>query len=165
MELLKVTFIALTLAGFGFVGLYAQDAVHSSGGSASGSGGTVSYSVGQVFYESEEGAGGSVSPGIQQVYEIDVITGMEQKGIELSYSVHPNPVSDFLQLRIADSANSVYTCQLFDMSGKMLWQQNVKAEETNISMSAYSQGNYVLKIIQKKSDKSNLIKSFKIIKK
>lgn len=165
MELLKVKFVALILAGSGFVGLYAQDVVHSSGGNASGSGGTVSYSVGQVFYESEEGTGGSVSPGIQLIYEIDVITGMEQTGIELSFSAHPNPVSDFLQLRIADSASSVYTCLLFDMSGKMLWQQNVKADETRISMSTYSEGNYVLKIIQKKSGENDLIKSFKIIKK
>lgn len=153
------------MLGGGFVGLYAQNAVDSSAGNASGSGGTVSYSVGQVLYESDEGAEGSVNPGIQQVYGVEVISGIEQTGIELSYSVYPNPVSDFLYLKIAGSANSLYTCQLFDASGKILWQQNVSADDTRVPMNAYAQGNYFLKIILEESGGSTLVKSFKIIKK
>ncbi len=56
-----------------FIGLHAQESTTASGGEASGDGGTVSYSVGQVVYGTHSGTTGSVSEGIQQAYEISVI--------------------------------------------------------------------------------------------
>jgi hypothetical protein len=61
-----------------FVGLtpflMAQENVNASGSNASGSGGSASYSVGQVFYQIHSGSNGSVVEGVQQPYEISVIT-------------------------------------------------------------------------------------------
>lgn len=47
---------------------FAQQANVSSGGNATGSGGSVSYSVGQVFFSGNSGTGGSVSQGVQQSF-------------------------------------------------------------------------------------------------
>lgn len=46
---------------------FAQNAVVPSGGNASGSGGNSSYSVGQVFFTTISGGGGSVGQGIQSI--------------------------------------------------------------------------------------------------
>lgn len=50
-------------------GLQSQEAILTSGGNASGSGGTVSYSIGQTFYTTYMGANGSVSHGVQHPFE------------------------------------------------------------------------------------------------
>ncbi len=52
----------------------AQEVIPASGGNATGSGGSVSYSAGQVFYLTHEGTTGSVNEGAQQPYEISAIT-------------------------------------------------------------------------------------------
>ncbi|MEO6684342.1 MAG: T9SS type A sorting domain-containing protein [Dyadobacter sp.] len=56
-------FLLLTIC---FQSSYAQKASVSSGGDATGSGGSVSYSIGQVFYNTNSAAGGVVRQGVQQ---------------------------------------------------------------------------------------------------
>lgn len=87
--------ITFCLFGYGTI-LLSQNAIPATGGNASGSGGSVSYSVGQVTYLINTGTSGSVAQGVQQPYEISVVTGIEEaSGIELEFSVYPNPASDF----------------------------------------------------------------------
>jgi len=51
---------------------YAQEIVPSTGGDANGTGGTSSFTVGQVFYTSNASSAGFVSQGVQQVHaEVD----------------------------------------------------------------------------------------------
>ena len=77
MRIKKLKLITLLLLGVGLTGLQAQQAIPASGGNASGSGGSASYSVGQVIYSKNTGTNGSVAQGIQQPYEIMVVTGIE----------------------------------------------------------------------------------------
>ena len=51
----------------------AQESVNSTGGNATGSGGTVAYSVGQVVYTANTGSSGNVEQGVQHAYEILVV--------------------------------------------------------------------------------------------
>ena len=66
------------LLGLGLTGVQAQTSVNATGGDASGGGGSVSYSVGQVVYTTHTGTSGSVAEGVQQPYEISVVTGLEE---------------------------------------------------------------------------------------
>lgn len=78
----------------------AQSSVNATGGNASGDGGSASYSVGQVVYTANTGTNGSVAQGVQQPYEISVVTGIEEAhDIKLSVSVYPNPATDYLTLK------------------------------------------------------------------
>ncbi len=72
---------------------YAQQAVPASGGDAVGSGGSSSYTVGQVLYTTNSGANGSVAQGIQQPYEISTLVGLEVTEINLKLSAYPNPTN------------------------------------------------------------------------
>ena len=92
----------------------AQQATISSGGDALGSGGTASYSVGQVVYTTNSGSNGSVSQGVQQVYGIFAL-GIKETALNSSISVFPNPTSDNLTLQISDFKNEKLAYQLYDM--------------------------------------------------
>ncbi len=152
---------ALLLFGFGLSGLQAQTSVNATGGDASGSGGSASYSVGQVVYTTNTGTNGSVAQGVQQPYEISVVTGIEQaKGINLELSVYPNPTTDYLTLEVKDFELSNLSFQLFDMQGKLLQKEKITSNQTRIVMSNLVPANYFVKVIQ--GDKE--IKTFKIIK-
>jgi len=162
-KLLKLS--AILLLGFGITGLQAQESVNATGGNASGSGGSASYSVGQLAYQTHTGTSGSVVEGVQQPYEILVITAIEEaKGINLSVSAYPNPTTDFLQLKVdVSTALSIQSLryQLFDMQGKLLQSEKIMCNQTSIVMSNLVPATYFVKVIQKNRE----IKTFKVIKK
>lgn len=152
---------AVLLLGLGLTGLQAQESVNATGGNASGSGGSVSYSVGQVVYTTTTGTSGSVAQGVQQPYEISAVTAIEQaKGINLSVSAYPNPTTDCLTLEVKDFELSTLHFQLFNMNGKLLQNEKITGNQTSISMSNLVPANYLVKVIQ--GDKE--VKTFKIIK-
>ena len=51
----------------------AQESANVSGGEATGSGGTVSYTIGQVAYTNHTGTNGNINQGVQQPYEIYLV--------------------------------------------------------------------------------------------
>ena len=137
----------------------AQESVNATGGDASGSGGSASYSIGQVVYTTNTGTSGSVAPGVQQPYEISIVTGIgEAKAIMLS--AYPNPTINYLTLSIAEFDVSNLSYQMFDMQGKLLQTNKLTGTETQIDMSRYVPSAYFVKVIQG----SREIKTFKIIK-
>lgn len=153
----------LTLSGlllFGLNGLKAQDAIPTSGGNASGSGGTVSYTVGQVVYTTNTGSNGSVSQGVQQPYEISVVSGIGVNTINLSCTAYPNPTTDKLTLSVENIEKLNLSYQLLDINGKILESNKVEGSETCISMGNLTPSIYFLKV----SDGIKEVKTFKIIK-
>jgi len=146
----------------GFAALHAQNAVPASGGNASGSDGSVSYTVGQVVYTAETGNGQSVYQGVQQPYEISVVTGIDQaKFIQLSCSVYPNPTTDYVTLKVENYHSSNLAYQLFGSDGRLIERKKVDDLEKTISMSGLSASTYFLKVLDNGMD----VKTFKIIKK
>ena len=78
----------------------AQSAFSCTGGDSSGTGGLVSYTAGIVSYTTLSGAAGSVAQGVQQPYEISVLTGLEvPDDIQLEISAYPNPARKTLFLK------------------------------------------------------------------
>jgi hypothetical protein len=139
----------------------AQTSVNATGCNASGSGGSTNYSVGQVFYITNTGTNGSVAQGVQQPYEISVVTGLEEaKGINLSVSAYPNPTPDYLTLEVKEFELSNLCFQLYDMNGKLLQSEKIRGNETRIVMSNLVPATYFVKIIQGNKE----VKTFKIIK-
>jgi hypothetical protein len=152
---------AIILLGLGLTGLQAQESVNATGGNASGSGGSASYSVGQVVYTTNTGASGSVAQGVQQPYEISVVTGLEEaKGINLSISAYPNPTTDFLTLEVKDFKLSNLNFQLYDMQGKLLQNEMITGDQTSIIMNNLVPATYFVKVTEGNKE----VKTFKIIK-
>lgn len=152
---------AVLLLGLGLTGLQAQETIPATGGNASGSGGSVSYSVGQVVYTTNTGTNGSVAQGVQQPFEISMVTGLEEaKGISLSVTAFPNPTTDYLTLSIAEFDISNLSYQLYDMQGKLLENKKITGNQTSIVMSNLVPATYFVKV----TDGNKEVKTFKIIK-
>ena len=160
----KLKLSAVLLLGLGVIGLQAQESINATGGNASGSVGSASYSVGQVVYTTNTGTSGSVAQGVQQPYEISVVTGLEEaKGINLSVSAYPNPTTDYLTLSIdASTTLSIQSMsyQLYDMNGKLLQNEKISGSQTSIVMSNLVPATYFVKVVQGNKE----VKTFKIIK-
>jgi hypothetical protein len=91
MTHLRKLIVGVCLFGYGTT-IIAQTAIP-----ASGSDWTASYSLGQVVYTKNTGTNGSSSQGVQQPYEISVITAIDEtKDILLEFLVYPNPATYFL---------------------------------------------------------------------
>jgi hypothetical protein len=161
MRYKRLKLSAALLLGLGLTGLQAQESINATGGNATGSGGLVSYSVGQVFYTTNTGTISSIAQGVQQPYEIFVVTALEEaKGINLSVSVYPNPTIDFLNLKVENYDNANLTYQLFDISGKLLESKKIEGYQTSIVISNLVPATYFLKVIERNKE----VKTFKIIK-
>ncbi|MBN1599128.1 MAG: T9SS type A sorting domain-containing protein [Bacteroidales bacterium] len=157
----KLKLSAVLLLFFGLINLQAQDAVNAGGGDASGSGGSSSYSVGQTAYTSFTGTGGAVTEGVQQPYEIWVVTDIDETiGVDLFFTVKPNPTTDYLTLYTEDLNRLNLTYQLFDINGRILEDNKITRSETIIDMNQLVSATYFLKI----SDDDKVIKTFKIVK-
>ncbi len=161
MKIFNIVLFLVCLFGFGTTG-QAQNDIAASGSNASGSGGTVSYSVGQVVFTTNTSiTSGSVTQGVQQPFEISVITRIEQtNGITLVCIAYPNPANDFLTLKVENYIPENLSYKLFDANGKLLENKKVTGNVTIISLGNILSSLYFLKVI----DNQKEIKIFKIIK-
>lgn len=155
-----IPFLILMLYYF-TASIYGQNGIPASGGNSSGSGGTVSYSIGQLFFNTHTGSNGTSTQGVQQPYEISVVIGIEESnGIILNFSAFPNPTHDALTLKINNYNKSDLSYQLFDLKGNILEFKNIKGGEAIIYMGTYTPGIYFARVVRKNLE----IKIFKIIK-
>ena len=159
MHRIKLGLIILFCLSFSIV--HAQNTVSASAGNSSGSGGTVTYSIGQIVYRTYQESNGSVSQGVQQPYEISLITGIEEaRDITLEFLVYPNPTTDLITLRIKNFEIKNLSYSLYDLNGTILKESMVESNEITISMQNLRSAIYFLKVTHGAKD----IKTFKIIK-
>lgn len=144
---------------FGLGNLYAQDSPTASGGDATGSGGTVNYSVGQIVFTINSGSNGSILQGVQQPYEISETLSINSIINHLKLSVFPNPTSGSLTLSITSPSNIKYL--LTDIFGRALMEEQLTISSTSIDMESLSSATYFLTIFKN----NQTVKVFKIIKK
>jgi len=130
-----------------------------SGGNASGSGGTISYTIGQTIMSGVDDSR-SLSQGFQQPYEILVVGIEELTGIDLDCSLFPNPATDFIKLNIKNYDGSGLHCFLYDMGGTLLFNLRIESSEIMVPMQGRKPGTYFLQL----SDGKQVLKIFKIIK-
>lgn len=153
--------IILLSVGLLWAGLtQAQESVNASGGDATGGGGTLSYSLGQVVYITNTGGAGSVAQGVQHAYQIFPVGNMET-AINISLTAFPNPTTENLTLQISDFENEKLTYQLIDMQGKLIINGQVSARQTQINTSYLASATYFIHVLNQENQK---VQTFKIIK-
>lgn len=160
MQHRKTIFLGVFLLGLVPVGLHAQESTLAAGGDATGNG-SFSYSVGQVFYQTNFGPEASVAEGVQQAYEISSTVGItEYDGITLESEVYPNPTSGYLTLDVKDFPLDELGYVLYDITGRVLIASKIDQSNTIIEMIDFPEATYFLKVSNGKS----IMKTFKIIK-
>ena len=153
--------ILLLASGLLWAGLaQAQESANASGGDATGSGGTIAYSIGQVVYTTYTGSSGSVAQGVQQAYEIFTVD-IEETTLSISLIAFPNPTADNLTLQISDFNKENLTYQFYDIGGKLLSNGQVTGQQTEINTSSLPPATYFINVLNQEDKK---VQSFKIIK-
>ncbi|SDH69117.1 Por secretion system C-terminal sorting domain-containing protein [Flavobacterium omnivorum] len=161
MNTKKIKIVVLFLLGFGLLTAQAQQAITATGGDASGSGGTVAYSVGQIVYTTNTGTNGSVAQGVQQSYIISIVLGIEDNATKLELTAYPNPTTNFLTLNVGNAELSTLRFQLYDISGKLIESRKIISSTETIGMENLPSAIYFLKVANNNQE----VKTFKIIKK
>lgn len=158
-KLLKL--IAVVVLGSVVPRLHAQETISVSGKDIEGIGGSISYTVGQIVYQTQSGTDGSIVQGVQQPYEIFEVTSIEKvKNINPSILVYPNPTTNSVTLTMNKFDISNLEYQLSDFSGRLLQYKKITSTKTIIEMSSLVPTIYFVKVIQDNIE----IKTFKIIK-
>ena len=154
----KTTLVACFLFATHF--MYSQETIPASGGEATGTTGSASYSIGQLITTTTTNSNGSVSAGVQQAFEISVTLGIDDTTINLTFAAYPNPTVDDLHLSISNFNQENLSYSLFNVQGQRLATKKVNNTTTTIGMQSYAPAIYFLKV----TSNNQAIKTFKIIK-
>jgi len=139
-----------------------QEAIVTTGGTATGTGGSATYTAGQIVYSTISGTNGYIIQGVQQPYEISVVTAIENaEDITLESILYPNPTEGSIKLVIKSFEDDNMRFRLYDMNGLLLQDKKILDKETVISLDNLSSALYLLKVIKDKLE----VKVFKIVKK
>ena len=142
--------------------MHCQETIPATGGNASGSGGSVSYTGGQILYCTLSGTNGTIVQGVQQPYEISVVTAVRNtQEINLKCFIYPNPTGAITKLVFESPDFENLRFRLFDINGILLQDKKIESNETKVSLENLSSSVYFLKIIKNNFE----VKVFKIVKK
>ena len=140
---------------------FSQSSFVSAGGDSSSPKGSLCGSIGQVSTKYAASNVGSVSQGVQVVYDV-LTVGIDNYPSVTLMQVYPNPTASGVALRFDDVSQFVpCSAVLYDADGKALQHIEVSENLTYIPMYNYVSGIYYLNVSQNK----NILKNFKIIKK
>lgn len=139
---------------------FSQSNTVAAGGDASGAGGSLSYSIGQIDYTNQTSASGNIHQGVQQPFEFYKNTSSIDEMNSPEMTLYPNPTREFIILNISSALLDKLTYDLYDMTGKLVSTGIIVSNETTIDTRNYAPGEYHLSI----SQQNEQIQSFKIIK-
>lgn len=140
-----------------------METIITSGNNATGASGTVTYSIGQVFYTyMGVDAVYNVAQGIQQqtkgeqLYVPDI-----EEPAKVEMYVYPNPTSDFVNISLNGvELEGQRSYRLYDIQARLLKQNTISETETQVSLNNLSPSIYILAVYID----NKILKSFKIIK-
>ena len=154
---MRTIFLTLSLL-FSIVYSYGQEVVVTTGGNVQATG-SISYTVGQVFYITSQDNSGSVLQGVQQSIELFSLS-TDNSELLKSIKTSPNPTKDILVLRLQNQELNELRYILFDTNGKSLQKGKIDNENTFLNIKNFSAGVYLLKVLKNNTQ----LKTFKIIK-
>lgn len=125
-------------------GAIAQRAVVPAGGEAGGTGGTVSWTVGQIDVMALSSAGGVMQQGVQQPVEWLVTDEADPAAGLSGISVVPNPAQHGATLHIGDGGEAYNTYVLLDASGRRATSGACTNRSTFIPLAGMASGTYYL---------------------
>lgn len=137
---------------------FGQNAVSTTGGHIKSSGGSTSFTVGQVAYVLKKGNGSYLNEGVQQVYTKKT-TPVEELVYLKEVQLYPNPTHETMTLILSSKVDVQVRYTIMDYLGKEIRNGNILSEKSEISLRDLPSGNYFISL---KSKKENRI--FKMVK-
>lgn len=141
-----------------------METFNSSGENATGASGSVTYSIGQVFYTYIGESVYNVAQGIQQQQEVTTTLSSDETIAEpkTEIVIFPNPTTDFVNIQMegSESDSKQHSYQLYDLQGRLLKQESISQNETQVNMTDLRAAIYLLNIY----NDNKIFKTFKIVK-
>jgi hypothetical protein len=141
--------------------ILAQQVVTTAGSTFSNSGGSISYTLGETVAQTTVNGDKALTQGFQQSkISVSVISGM--KDPDISVSIFPNPVSDYLVIRVFKNKDvkTQYVASLYNINSILLIDRTFGGSEITIPILDLPPGIYLLKLTVSNKE----LKTFKIIK-
>jgi hypothetical protein len=137
---------------------FAQNAISSTGGHFKTTGGSTSFTVGQVAYVLKKGNGSYLNEGVQQVYTKKT-TPVEELVYLKEVQLYPNPTQETVILILSSKEDVQVRYTIMDYLGKEIKYGIILSEKSEISLRDLPSGNYFISLKSKKE-----IRIFKMVK-
>jgi hypothetical protein len=158
IKLIKKSFIPIfVFISFGFSS-FGQNALSAAGGHFKTSGGSTSFTVGQVAYVLKKGSSSYLNEGVQQVFTKKT-TPIEELVYLKEVQLYPNPTQETMTLIISSREDIQVRYTIMDYLGKEIRNGNILSEKSEISLRDLPTGNYFISLKSKKE-----IRIFKMVK-
>jgi hypothetical protein len=122
--------------------LISQNSVNAGGGDATGSGGSVAFSAGQVVYTSVSNSLIYVDQGVQQAYEVSQVS-VDESFIH-QIEIYPNPADDVIQILTGEADDLKF--ELVDAFGKVISSGPLGQQMNSLNLKEFAPASYVLRI-------------------
>ena len=137
---------------------FGQNAVSTTGGHIKSSGGSTSFTVGQVAYVLKKGNGSYLNEGVQQVYTKKT-TPIEELVYLKEVQLYPNPTQETMTLILSSKVDVQVRYTIMDYLGKEIRNGNIMSEKSEISLRDLPSGSYFISLKSKKE-----VRIFKMVK-
>ncbi|SFZ94049.1 Por secretion system C-terminal sorting domain-containing protein [Flaviramulus basaltis] len=142
--------------------------INSSGNNVSSNSGSITYSIGQVFFSNMGDNNYKLAEGIQNGNQEENSNNEDSDVPEDDFSskanvlIYPNPTTDFITLVTEgfNFNNQLNSYQLYNYQGKLINQSLIENQNSRIDLSNLSASIYILQVFAEE----NLLKTFKIVK-
>lgn len=138
--------------------LMAQERSVASGGEASGTGGTVSYTIGLPDFQTYSGSNGTISEGVQQAYEL-LSLNVNDWNKDFQVVFYPNPVTDYLVIEVPET-DAELTYNILSHSGQLVKSGNLSEIKTSIEVRSFVSEGYFIEIRKN----NQLVRHYQFIK-
>ena len=140
--------------------LQAQEVVTSGGGYFNNANGSLSSTIGEPVTETFKLTDYTLTQGFQQSILVLVIDIEEKEKKDLCVNIYPNPVIDYLKVKVENAGAQKFSYNLCTVDGQILLEGHFESMETEIAVNQLSAATYILKIFAEQEE----IKALKIIK-
>ncbi|WP_258103555.1 T9SS type A sorting domain-containing protein [Marinoscillum sp. MHG1-6] len=124
---------------------YSQSAITASGGDITSASGTISYSIGQLFYATLTTETGILVEGILHPSETIEIKALNNNSLEVLKIVpYPNPTSEKVVLNLDGISGDNPSFVLYDPKGKEVAKEIIQGNEILIEMEHLAPSTYYL---------------------
>ena len=139
----------------------AQKGTVTSGKNIVSSNGSISFTIGQIVYNSNDNGSIYETQGIQQPYEIlTYLIDIEMDASLSSLRLYPNPTTSNIMIDIETIPSGNLRYELIDALQRVIHRGSITENLTSIDVETYASGIFLLRIL---SD-SKVKQVFKIIK-
>ena len=155
MEIKSILFYILFCIG----DLQSQSSINSGGNTVTSQNMSLSYSIGQTFFENKDRNILQIYEGVQVVFlETSEINYKEENQ---DYNFFPNPVNNSFIIELTKKYEN-FKCMIYDQLGKKVYESLFYAQKNTIDVNHLTKGNYNV-ILSKESEKP-ITFHFKIFK-